>query len=177
MPSPRRVTRWLLTRPVALSDDRRAHLDELVAACPEMTALARAVREFAQLMSERRGAELDCWIKQVREAGLIELEPFLTGLEQDHDAAVAGPTMPCSAGPIEGVNTKAKLIKRQTSGRAGFPLLRHRILLDRAAAATIESGTEPISGQTPGCAPMYALQSSQRLPKLAEGACMASGGS
>ncbi|MFF0488529.1 ISL3 family transposase [Nocardia sp. NPDC004068] len=129
MPSPRRVTRWLLTRPVTLSDDRRAYLDELVAACPEMTALAQAVREFAQLMSERRGAELDCWIKQVREAGLIELEPFLTGLEQDHDAAVAGLTMPYSAGPTEGVNTKTKLIKRQMYGRAGFPLLRHRILL------------------------------------------------
>ncbi|MDQ1013288.1 hypothetical protein QFZ82_007773 [Streptomyces sp. V4I23] len=29
----------------------------------------------------------------------------------------------------EGVNTKAKLIARQMYGRAGFALLRHRILL------------------------------------------------
>jgi transposase len=128
-PSPRRVTRWLLTRPTNLSEGRRAHLDELLAACPEMTALAQVVREFAQLMGERRGADLDCWIKQVREAGLIELEPFLTGLDQDHDAAVTGLTLPYSNGPCEGVNTKTKLIKRQMYGRAGFPLLRHRILL------------------------------------------------
>ncbi|WP_228001291.1 ISL3 family transposase [Nocardia australiensis] len=128
-PSPRRVTRWLLTRPANLPDARRAHLDELLAACPEMTALAEVVREFAQLMTDRRGADIDAWIKQVREAGLVELEPFLTGLDQDHDAVVAGLTPPHSNGPTEGVNTKTKLIKRQMYGRAGFPLLRHRILL------------------------------------------------
>ena len=31
--------------------------------------------------------------------------------------------------PIEGVNTKTKRIARQMHGRAGFALLRHRILL------------------------------------------------
>nr|WP_245548293.1 ISL3 family transposase [Nocardia pneumoniae] len=128
-PSPQQVTRWILTRPDNLPDGRRSHLDDLLAACPEMTALADLVREFAQLMTERRGAEIDAWIKQVREAGLIELEPFLTGLDQDHDAVVAGLTLPYSSGPTEGVNTKTKLIKRQMYGRAGFPLLRHRILL------------------------------------------------
>ncbi|MGY4103955.1 ISL3 family transposase [Nocardia sp. R16R-3T] len=128
-PSPRRVTRSILTRPENLPDGRRAHLDELLAACPEMTALADVVREFAQLMTERRGTDIDAWIKQVREAGLVELEPFLTGLDQDHDAVVAGLTLPFSSGPTEGVNTKTKLIKRQMYGRAGFSLLRHRILL------------------------------------------------
>jgi hypothetical protein len=128
-PSPRRVTRWILTRPANLPEARRAHLDELLAACPEMTALAQAVRDYAQLMTKRRGAEIDGWMKQVREAGLVELEPFLAGLDQDHDAVVAGLTLPYSSGPTEGVNTKTKLIKRQMYGRAGFPLLRHRILL------------------------------------------------
>jgi len=74
---------------------------------------------------ERRGGDLDEWMKQVREAGLTELGPFLRGLDQDHDAAVAGLTVPYSNGPIEGVNTKTKLI----NGRASFQLLRHRILL------------------------------------------------
>ncbi|ABW13884.1 insertion element is466s transposase [Parafrankia sp. EAN1pec] len=32
-------------------------------------------------------------------------------------------------GGTEGVNTKTNLIKRQMYGRAGFTLLRHRILL------------------------------------------------
>lgn len=128
-PPPRRLTRWLLTTPANLSTGKRAHLEQLLASCPEMTALAQAVRDFAGLMTDRRGTELDDWIKQVRDAKLIELEPFLTGLEQDHDAVIAGLTLPYSNGPIEGINTKTKLIKRQMYGRASFPLLRHRILL------------------------------------------------
>lgn len=84
------------------------------------------VRELAR---PGRGNNLDGWMKPVREAGLTELDPFLRGLDQDHDAAVAGLTVPYSNGPIEGVNTKTKLIKRQMYGRASFELLRHRILL------------------------------------------------
>ncbi len=38
-------------------------------------------------------------------------------------------TLPYSNGPTEGVNTKTKRIARQMHGRAGFALLRHRILL------------------------------------------------
>jgi transposase len=94
-----------------------------------MTALARLVREFAQLLAERRGPELDSWTKDVREASLPELDPFLNGLDQDHDAVTAGLTLPYSNGPTEGVNTKTKLIARQMYGRAGFTLHRHRILL------------------------------------------------
>lgn len=129
MPSPRRLTSWILSRPTDLPARRRTHLDELLAACPEMTDLARLVGEFVVIMTERRGSDLDAWIKHVREAGLGELDPFLRGLEKDHSAAVAGLTLPYSNGPIEGVNTKTKLIKRQMYGRASFQLLRHRILL------------------------------------------------
>jgi transposase len=38
-------------------------------------------------------------------------------------------SLPYSNGPAEGVNTKVKLLKRQMYGRAGFALLRRRILL------------------------------------------------
>lgn len=105
--SSKRVANWILTRPADLPDTRRAHLDQTTASCPVMTALNSLVREFSQLMTERRGAELDSWIKRVREAGLIELGPLRAGLEQDHDAAVSGLTLPYSN---------------------GFQLLRHRVL-------------------------------------------------
>jgi transposase len=38
-------------------------------------------------------------------------------------------TLPHHNGTTEGVSTKTKLLKRQMHGRAGFTLLRHRILL------------------------------------------------
>ena len=38
-------------------------------------------------------------------------------------------TPPFHNGRTEGVSTRTKMIKRQMYGRAGFALLRHRILL------------------------------------------------
>jgi transposase len=55
------------------------------------------------------------------------LHGFVHGLRMDLAAVVAGLTLPYSNGPIEGANTK--YLKRQMCGRAGFALLRHRILL------------------------------------------------
>lgn len=47
----------------------------------------------------------------------------------DLPAVAAGLTLPYSNGPIEGANTKVKLLKWQMCGRAGFALLRQRVLL------------------------------------------------
>lgn len=127
--SGRKLTGWIMSNPDKLTETRRSHLRELVGACPEMTRLNDLVGQFARIMTHRHGEDLDDWMKQARQAGLPELEPFLRGLDQDHDAAVAGLILPYSNGPCEGVNTKTKLLKRQMYGRAGFRLLRHRILL------------------------------------------------
>jgi transposase len=50
-------------------------------------------------------------------------------LDQNRDAVRAALTLPYHNGGTEGVNTKTKRIMRQMHGRAGFALLRHRILL------------------------------------------------
>ncbi len=64
-----------------------------------------------------------------READLPHLHSFRTGLDQDRAAVNAGLTLPHHNGGTEGVNNKTEMIKRQMYGRAGFRLLRHRILL------------------------------------------------
>ena len=142
-PSPRCLTSWILTRPEDLSDDHRHQLGELLASCPEMTTLAQLVRDVACLIAQRRGADLDNWMAQARQADLPELHSFLNGLSQDHDAAVAGLTLPYSNGPTEGVGNKIKLIKRQSYGRAGFPLLRKRILLGADATPPLITQLSP----------------------------------
>ena len=62
-------------------------------------------------------------------ADLPHLHSFTRGLDLDIQAATAALTLPFHNGRTEGVNTKTKMIKRQMYGRAGFALLRHRILL------------------------------------------------
>lgn len=128
-PSPRRLVSWIMSRPTDLLDHIRRHLDDLIASCPEMTVLATRVREFAAILTQRRGQDLAEWIATTRLQALPGFAPYLNGLEKDWDATVAGLTLPYSNGPTEGVNTKIKLLKRQTYGKASFTLLRKRILL------------------------------------------------
>jgi transposase len=129
--SPRRVARLLLTRPDALSDSQQALLSKLTAACPEMTSLAGLVRDFAALLKPgpANEARLKNWTETVRACDLPSLHAFARGLELDTAAVITALTSPFHNGRTEGVNTKTKMIKRQMYGRAGFTLLRHRILL------------------------------------------------
>ncbi len=96
-----------------------------------MTHLATAVRTFAPLLKPRpeNADALDLWITQVRTTDLPHLHAFTRGLQRDRDAVIAAVTLPYNNGPTEGINTKTKRIARQIHGRAGFTLLRHRILL------------------------------------------------
>ena len=96
-----------------------------------MTSLAALIRSFAALLSPDPANEvrLKDWAETARAADLPSLHAFTRGLELDAQAVIAAVTLPFHNGRTEGVNTKTKMIKRQMYGRAGFTLLRHRILL------------------------------------------------
>ena len=128
---PRRLTRLLLSRPDQLKDAQHERLDAASSACHEMTMLAGLVRDFAALLTPQAGNDqlLTAWFDQARQADLPHLHAFTRGLDYDRAAINAALTLPFHNGGTEGVNTKTKMIKRQMYGRAGFPLLRHRILL------------------------------------------------
>lgn len=129
--SSRRFARMLLTRPDNLKSEHHDLLARLIAACPEVTQLAACIWAFAPLLKPHPGnaSALELWIAQVRAADLPHLHAFTRGLQRDRAAVIAAFTLPYSNGPTEGVNTKTKRIARQMHGRAGFTLLRHRILL------------------------------------------------
>jgi transposase len=129
--SPRRLARMLLSKPDNLKAEYRDLLARLIGACPEMAQLAASIRDFAEFLTPCAGNAdpFSRWIVQVRAVDLPHLHAFTRGLERDRDAVIATLTLPYSNGPAEGVNTKTKRIARQMHGRAGFTLLRHRILL------------------------------------------------
>ncbi|MFB6508013.1 transposase [Streptomyces sp. NPDC056410] len=59
------------------------------------------------------------------------LQRFAQHLERDIDAVVAGLSQPWNSGVAEGHVNRIKMLKRQMYGRAGFDLLRKRVLLAR----------------------------------------------
>jgi transposase len=130
--APRKATKILLTNPDNLPGDQRETAGRLSGACPEMTALARLIGKFAAMLDPdpANDGKLLQWIGEARAASLPHLHSFTRGLELDINAATAAVTLQHHNGRTEGVNNiKTKMIKRQMFGRAGFELLRHRILL------------------------------------------------
>ncbi|MFT7836773.1 ISL3 family transposase [Saccharothrix sp. BKS2] len=127
----RHASSLLLTKPDNLRPKDTELLEKITAACPEMTALANLIRGFAALLTPAAGndAKLTEWIATARAADLPHLRSLTNGLEIDRSAVDAALTLPYHNGRTEGVNTRTKRIMRQMHGRAGFDLLRHRILL------------------------------------------------
>ncbi|MET7391654.1 transposase [Streptomyces sp. NPDC005529] len=128
MPSVRDVTGWITRHPDRLDADDAQRLKEILARVPALAATVRHVRAFAELMNDRRGRQLKEWISKVRADQVPDLNTFATGLLQDLDAVVAGLSLSYSSGAVEGHNNKIKMLKRQMFGRAGFDLLRLRVL-------------------------------------------------
>jgi transposase len=128
-PTPRTVTRWILTHPDALPETDRLKLKSVLAHCPELDALAGHVRAFAQMLTQLQGHRLHEWIAAVRTDDLPSMHTFINGLERDLGAVTAGLTLPWNSGVDEGHVNRIKMLKRQMFGRAGFRLLRKRVLL------------------------------------------------
>ena len=80
------------------------------------------------MVRKREGHRLQDWMKQVETSSFREVQRFARGLERDKEEVLAGLTLIYSNGQVEGQINKLKLIKRQGYGRAGFPLLRQRVL-------------------------------------------------
>jgi transposase len=64
----------------------------------------------------------------VRSSFLSDLTLFVVGLERERKPLEAAITEIWSNGRVEGQVNRLKLIKRQGFGRAGFELLRKRVL-------------------------------------------------
>ncbi|MEU0649266.1 transposase [Streptomyces umbrinus] len=75
-----------------------------------------------------QGDQLPKWIAATTD--LPSLRRFAQHLERDLDAAIAGLSLPWNSGVVEGHVNRIKMLERQMFGRAGFELLRKRVLLD-----------------------------------------------
>jgi transposase len=90
--------------------------------------IARAVelaRIFSTMIKNGLPDQLDDWIRAAEGGGF---KGFAGSLRQDRDAVHAALTLPWSTGPVEGQINRLKVIKRSMYGRAGFDLLRQRVL-------------------------------------------------
>ena len=122
---------FLLTRERNdLNQEEQTQLDQLLTVSPEVRAVHNLLHTFLSLMRERKHQQLRSWMEEASKSGIAELKSFVAGVERDYDAVKEALRLPWSQGPTEGKVNKLKTIKHMMYGRAGFRLLRQRLLLD-----------------------------------------------
>jgi transposase len=120
---------WLFVRDRAdLDETEQAALAVMRQASLTATTAYALTQDFMRILRHREGERLASWLEQVRHSHILELQRIVNSIERDKAAVLAGLTLPHSNGPVEGFVNKLKLLKRTMYGRAGFALLRQRVL-------------------------------------------------
>jgi transposase len=123
---------WLFFRKAdQLKPEEQERLRQLRQASPQIEMAYHLVEQFLRMVRERSGEHLAAWLAEVQASQLPAFDSFVTGVQQDQDAVLAGLTLPWSTGPLEGHVNRLKLIKRSMYGRANFDLLKRRVLHHR----------------------------------------------
>jgi transposase len=126
--SPREI-RWLLTkREQDLEPEERVDRAHLLEQSRGAKLLYQLAQDFLEMVRVRQADWLNGWMQAARESGIKEMISFVVGIERDYDAVKNGLTLEWSQGPVEGTVNKIKTHKRLMYGRAGFKLLRKKML-------------------------------------------------
>jgi transposase len=127
-------TRWLLLKnPENLQDDRneRKRLEEALALNKPLATAYYLKEDLRQLWEkdDRRQAEafLNDWIARARSSGVKMLMEFAQTLVTHRQGLLNWYDCPISTGPLEGTNTKIKLMQRQAYGYRDMEFFRLKI--------------------------------------------------
>ena len=128
LPSPKKLAWNLLQNE---PDTTTRALLEHVSDAEHHTNLARAGLDAIRAHNPHAW---NAWTPAMLEQPNSPLRRFVTGLQRDRDAINNALTLTYSNGPTEGNVNRLKLIKRTMYGRAGFELLRKKVLYQPARA-------------------------------------------
>jgi transposase len=127
-PSPRQLSFDWVRRPEKRTVEAQARLDKIRAASPDLTTALDLADEFTALIRKRSSGTLGEWLTRAEASPCPEVRHFAEGIRRDESAVNAAVTLPWSNGPVEGHVNRLKTIKRQMYGRAGFTLLKARVV-------------------------------------------------
>ena len=123
--SARQIARVLMADTAALPEAEQAFISCLLAQVPGLAdgiAVAKRLNKLLRHESrEKLGGVLDAAVG-------TPLEEFAASLRRDLAAVQAALDLPWTTSPAEGQINRIKMLKRTMYGRAGFPLLRARVL-------------------------------------------------
>jgi transposase len=123
--STRHVTRLLMTDGNLLSQADQTFTGRLLAQMPRLAACVTAAKRLNKMLRRNSDESLD---EVLAHAGDTALKEFVASLRRDSRAIQAALDLPWTTSPAEGQINRLKMLKRTMYGRAGFHLLRARVL-------------------------------------------------
>jgi transposase len=109
-------------------EEQQARLDAIRGRSAELSAALDLADGFAALIREHSAGTLSAWLTSAEASSCPELRRFAEGLRRDEAAVPAAVSGRWSNGPVEGHVNRLKTIKRPMDGRAGFVLLKARVV-------------------------------------------------
>lgn len=130
VPSASKVSRWLTPWRILKSEDAYANrfVYFLCKKEPKIEKAKQLAQEFYQMLKVKNESQLDDWFFRVAQSDLTELKRVAVSMARDEAAVRAAISSKWSNGVVEGHVNRLKMLKRQMYGRAGFELLRRRVM-------------------------------------------------
>ena len=104
-------------------------LERLVKCHPDLTVAVELTQSFLSLLRDQQAQQFDRWLAIALNSSLKPFQSFANGLMEDYAAVKASMMSNVSNGPVEGLNNRLKMLKRQMFGRASLELLEKRFIL------------------------------------------------
>ena len=124
-PSSRRLARMLMTDTDTLPEAEQAFISALLAQAPELANGITIAKRLNLLLRRKSQEGLEAVLADAASTPLAE---FAANMRRDLAAVQAALDLPWTTSPAEGQINRLKMLKRTMYGRAGFDLLRARVL-------------------------------------------------
>jgi transposase len=118
------MTRLLMTDD-GLSETAQSLVSRSLLELPVLADCVAAAKRLNQVLRRKSKESLDNVLKAAADTALKE---FAVNLRRDLAAVQAALDLPWTTSPAEGQISRLKMLKRSMYGRAGFKLLRARVL-------------------------------------------------
>jgi transposase len=131
--SPRKISRYLAFEDLSkIKDETDGELmEKLLSKSTTLENIRHQVLTFKELLLGNDVTLLKEWMDRTLSIGISQLKSFVRGLMGDIEAVRNAIETNWSNGQVEGQVNRLKSIKRQMYGRAGFELLRRKVILSK----------------------------------------------
>ena len=127
--TPRQAAYLVVLKPENRQAEEADLLEQLVKQHEDLAQLVELADEFLELLRKRKSDAFDGWLMKAVGCAIKPLQTFAKGLFDDYAAVKASMMSEVSNGPVEGLNNKLKMLKRQMYGRASVQLLEKRLIM------------------------------------------------